>query len=464
MGTCAWVMDSMLFIIQFWKLTLMGQSRVNELLASQAGSDFHAGGTVEHSPKISHDGRALHLDAEIYDIVHGFIIKDDFIDHFAPLQLRNLLVALLNIFNISKIYPEHRLSPIDALSRVLLGDKEQDYPQLFQHASSWLCHTLASAVFMHLYLGRQKQYENSPRRCDYTNSTSDSFADLLVNYHKQENKTIDELLDLFKEVLVTFPDQPWPEWSRAPRKFDMDINVEYMNELSGVGQLDSQPAGAGSEQIGAQGGATLTKATVNEIAMLQMLRVIKSPDALLSYPPRKKNKLQSTLFEPRDLDVHAHLTKLAKSALAWRNIFVTGRGYIGHGPKWLVGGEAVMLVCGADVPYVFTPLEVDQRARARQLRLEIDANDEKYYATKMRLQTTKKPSILRPLDALWHERQQGKLKRLDEEKLELQHKYDRISNSVQQRGACVLQGEVYIEGIMDGEGVGFGERGRIAIV
>jgi hypothetical protein len=286
----------------------------------------------------------------------------------------------------------------------------------------------------------------------------------LANYHKQENKTTDELLDLFKEVLVTFPDQPWPKWSRAPRKFDMDIHAEYMGELSGVGQLDFQPAGAGSEQIGAQGDATLTKAAVDVVAMLQMLGVMESADALLSYPPRKGKKLLSTLFEPRDPDVHAHLTKLAKSAIAWRNIFVTGRGYIGHGPKWLVGGEAVTLVCGADVPYVFVPLEEDQRARARQLRLEIDANDEEYYATKMRLQTTKKPSVLRPMQALWHERQQGKLIRLDEEKLELQHKYDRTSNSVQQRGASVLQGEVYIEGTMDGEGVGFGERGRITIV
>jgi hypothetical protein len=131
MGTCAWVMDSMLFTIQFWESTLIDQSRVNEVLASQAGSDFHAGGTVKHSPKIYLNGRALHLDAEIYNIVHGFIVKDDFIDHFAPLQLRNLLVALLDVFDVSRIYPEHRLSPIDALGRVLLGGKEQGYPQLF---------------------------------------------------------------------------------------------------------------------------------------------------------------------------------------------------------------------------------------------------------------------------------------------------------------------------------------------
>jgi hypothetical protein len=464
MGTCAWVMDSMLFMIQCCESMLTDQSRVNELVVSQAGSEFHAGGTVEHSPKISHDGKALHLDAELYDFVDDFIIQDDFIDQFAPLQLRKLLVALLSVFHLSTVFSEQRLSPIDALSRVLLGDKEQDYPQLFQHASSWLCHTLAFAVFTHLYLERLKQYENSPRRNGYTNSTNDSFADLLVNYHKQKNKTIDELLDLFEKILDTFPNHPWPEWSRAPRKFDMDTHVEYLGELSEVGQFDSRPAGSSSDQTFARIEALFTRFAVSEVPMLQILRVTMGEEASVPCPPRTKKKLQSTQFDPLDREVHAHLTKLAKSALAGRNVFVKCRGYIGYGPKWLLGGESIMLVGGADVPYVFTPLKEHQRARARQLRLEMDENDEEYYTTKIRMQTTKKPSMLRLLDSLWHERQQGRLKRLDEEKLKLKHRYDQISNSVEQDSAFVLRGEVYIEGIMNREGVGFSKRERVTIV
>lgn len=392
------------------------------------------------------------MDAELHDSIGDFIIKDDFFDLFSPQQLQNLFVILLNH---SKTYGE-RVSAIDALNRVLLGHTEQDYPQLYQHASSWLCHILASAVLTQLRLERQKQYENSPRRCDYTSSTSDNFADLLINYHKQKNKEMDSLLELFEEILANFPDQPWPEWSRAPRKFDMDIHVKYLKGLSEIEQLDAQPTGA----------RKVIRLSAREAMMYHFHEYLENPDfpSFQPYTSETKNKPQSTPFEPCDPDVHAHLTNLARSALAWRKVFVTGRGHIGHGPRWLVGGEVVVLVCGADVPYVLTPLKVDQQARARQLRLEIDENDQKYYATTMKLQKAERPSFWKPLNALWYERQQEKLKRLDERRLELQDAYDRILNSVQNYDGFVLQGEVYIDGIMYGAGVGLVSRGRITIV
>lgn len=144
------------------------------------------------------------MDAELHDSIGDFIIEDDFFDLSSPQQLQNLFVILLNH---SKTYGK-RVSAIDALNRVPLGHTEQDYPQLYQHASSWLCHILASAVLTQLRLERQKPYENSPRRCDYTSSTSDNFADLLINYHKQKNKEMDSLLELFEEILANFPEQP----------------------------------------------------------------------------------------------------------------------------------------------------------------------------------------------------------------------------------------------------------------
>jgi hypothetical protein len=82
----------------------------------------------------------------------------------------------------------------------------------------------------------------------------------------------------------------------------------------------------------------------------------------------------------------------------------------------------------------------------------------------MKLQTAKKPSIWEPLDVLWYGRQQEKLKRLDERRLELQDKYDQILNSVPDSNGLVLQGEVYIDGIMHGEGLGVGIKATVPIV
>lgn len=91
---------------------------------AQKNSDFHAGGASRQPPKISHDGRVLYLDGEIGDQVEGFITDDDFIDTFAPQQLRNLFVTLLN----HSTMHGKQVSAIDALNRVLLGGQEQHYP------------------------------------------------------------------------------------------------------------------------------------------------------------------------------------------------------------------------------------------------------------------------------------------------------------------------------------------------
>jgi hypothetical protein len=429
----------------------------------QAGSEFRAGSRAEHRPKISHDGRALHVDIQKFDIIDYFIMEDDFIDDLPPQHLQLLLATLLEVAVLPKKHHERQLSPIDAMSRVLLGNKEVDSPQLFKHASTWLCHTLSCAVFKQLNGSRRKQYESSLRRYDYPDSTSDGFADLLINQHKHEHKNIDILLDLFEAVQSTFPAQPWPGWAKSPRNFDLNIHVQYLRELSREAQLDPEREG-GLTQTGAQDGAVQTHEPLSH-KLRRVAQLLEGQDVKSTHPHKKKTKLQGTLFEPRDPNIYAHLTKMAESALAWRKVFVTRRGYIGYGPKWLAGGETVMLVCGADVPYAFIPLEVDRRPREQDIRADLGANDEKYYQTKDALQTMGNKSVFMPLDGpLWRGRQQEKLKRLDEERLKLQQKLDRILNSSHQRDAWVLRGEVYIEGIMHGEAVRSDKRERIIIV
>lgn len=436
----------------------MGQFRVNELLISQNSSDFHAGGPIMNKPKISHDGRALDLDVEIYDVLHGCILKDDFIDDSLPQDLQNVLIAILNVSTISKQYSERRQSPIMSMAFVLLVNTQQDHSQSMEHASSWLCYTLASAIFKQLISRRQRQYKSCPRRLDYRDSTSDSFLELVVKHHAKEGQAIDRMLDLFEEVLSEMPDEPWPSWSRTSRKFDMNVRLKCITEATW-----ERGFGSGSEEATSErSDAPKNKAPWPFDTVSHWLDLLEDPDPFALGPPREEKPV-AALFEPPDPEIYAHFTKLARAKLAWRNIFVTVLGHIGSGPKWLAGDEHVMLVCGADVPYVFTPLEKHQRARVQQLRHELEANDKEYYAIKQTLQTTKKPSFSKRLDSLWYNRQQGKLNRLDKEKRKQQHKLDLLTNSVRQPGTYVLQGEVYVEGIMHGEGVGLGKKERITV-
>jgi hypothetical protein len=458
------------------------QSRVNELLVSRTSSAFRAGRRAEPSPKVSHDGRALHLETETFDEIGCFVMEGDFGD-LIPQQLKDLLIALLNACDLSKAFHKYEVypvNPIDALSRILLDAQKQDASNMLEYASTWLCHALARAVFKQLDHGRREQYENGPRRFGHTNKTSDEFEDFFINHHKRECREMDELLDLFEEILVRFPDEPWPHWAKSPRKFDMNIHIEHLENQTYSGQNDSERKSVDSMQIDAQDGSVHTSAlkfvreemesligmhaNVSE-RFLKTVAAIEREAAWPANPPTTGIKLQSSSFQPQHQELHAQITNIVKSTLAWKKIFVTNLGLFGYGPKWLAGGETVMLVCGADVPYVFTPLEMDQRARAQGIRAELDVNDETYYKAREELRKMKKQSILRPLDALWHDRLQGKLRRLEKERQELQQEFDRLSKEKQVPDAWVLSGEVYIEGIMHGEAVrGSDRRQRIAVV
>jgi hypothetical protein len=170
------------------------------------------------------------------------------------------------------------------------------------------------------------------------------------------------------------------------------------------------------------------------------------------------------IFESHDPELHADLTAVAKSALTWCKVFVTRQGCLGLGPNWLNIGDTVMVIHGASVPYAFTPLETDLGRREGSIRAGMDKNQIKYNETVKVLQNSGKKKFWKSLDAVIHNRREGKLKRLDEEGLGLQRKLDRISNSPHHLNAWILQGEVYIEGIMEGQAVGRDTRERITVV
>ncbi|KAH3906478.1 hypothetical protein HBH56_204460 [Parastagonospora nodorum] len=325
-------------------------------------------------------------------------MEDNF-EAFIPQQLRNLLIALTNACVLAKRLHELEVdhypsSPIDALSRVLLSGQEQRSPEILQYASTWLCHSLACSVFKALEQGRRSQYEGSHSRSDHLDCTSEEFADLSINHHKQESKGIDELLALFEEIQVTLPNESWPQWAKHPRKFDLRIHVEYLKKLARLGRQGIERENAIAYSLPPARQTSFLQFLGTEMQSLmglpvtltqffkQALQALEREVVWPEYPLKTKSMLQPALFQPENQELYTQFTIMVKSELAWRKDFVTSMGFFGHGPKWLMGRETVMLVCGANVPYVFTPLEVDQRAQANEIRAELDANDEKYYETR----------------------------------------------------------------------------------
>jgi histidinol phosphatase-like PHP family hydrolase len=54
----------------------------------------------------------------------------------------------------------------------------------------------------------------------------------------------------------------------------------------------------------------------------------------------------------------------------------------------------------AHVPYAFPPVRVSEMAREREIRVQINANAEKYYKTKEELQAMMEQSLWSPLDVV----------------------------------------------------------------
>lgn len=411
------------------KLFITMQSRVNEILAFQPGSQFRAGLEAKDSTRISNDGSALFVDASQFDAIDKFILEEDFIDE---LDFPKLTQLLSNILSLQSMQHRHSLSLFGTLSRVLLGGKEQDSPELFLVASRWLCQTLSYAVWNQVALKRRQQFGASPRRFQYPDMTNELFIEWLDEHHGQARKDADDLLDLFTKVQTFYSDQEWPEWSFPPY-FDMGLHTGWLKGLA------KEPAPAEGP---------MPQSTLQTSQDLQGQNSTRHNDK-----KAKQDKILGPEFEPHDLESHTRFTAVAKSALAWRKVFVTRQGHLGLGPSWLTTKNVVILVRGAHVPYAFTPLEVDLGRRERDIRAAIDKNQTKYNTTIVNLEGMKKKSIRKPLHTLVNNRREGRLHNLNEEYMQLQQKLFNIERSKYRRNALVLQGEVYIEGIMHGQAI-----------
>ncbi|KAJ4294250.1 hypothetical protein N0V90_007940 [Kalmusia sp. IMI 367209] len=121
--------------------------------------------------------------------------------------------------------------------------------------------------------------------------------------------------------------------------------------------------------------------------------------------------------------------EILRSTMRWRNVFITEKGLLGICPSWTKKGDALMLVKGGYVPYLFTHIDEDMRHKLEAYQTAIGSPDIPESAKS----------------------------RLQREIMKLQENFGAID-------AWVLTGEAYVEGVMEGEAVDGQEFGRIAIV
>lgn len=132
----------------------------------------------------------------------------------------------------------------------------------------------------------------------------------------------------------------------------------------------------------------------------------------------------------------------------------------------------MMLVCGAPVPFAFTKFGDELKRRERDLKAAMDDNDNDYYEDvqkrpKYQGKSTPDPPkihMLRPLESMRERHSYGTSRRLDKEWLELQYKLHKLSCSNRNLEAWVLQGELYIEGIVSGEAMERVTAERITVI
>ncbi|KAH7018152.1 heterokaryon incompatibility protein-domain-containing protein [Microdochium trichocladiopsis] len=127
--------------------------------------------------------------------------------------------------------------------------------------------------------------------------------------------------------------------------------------------------------------------------------------------------------------------------LTWRRLCLTAKGHVLLGPLWLEEGDAVMLLPGVSVPFIFALEKEDlkrEKARIEERLSHVDSGDDE--------------------EVMWTAVKVPQEARL----AEIEHRLQTIAERPGDR--WVLIGEAYVEGIMQGEAAAGLEYGSIDVV
>ena len=391
---------------------------------------------------MSKDGKSLYVDALEYDTVERFVLDGKILKKMKFDQVTCLLSCIAALSA-----NDSNTTLLGSISRILLLSTQQSCSEWKMNASTWFCQFLSHRVFTLVKRRRTEQFADAPKRYDHPEKTNDAFMDWLRQNDKTDSKQTDHLIKLFVGLQETYRCYPWPSWAKL-MTFDCLLHKEYLRSMS---CKHTEPQDLHNFQ----------HAHASEESQKQ------HPEKKKGKQSKKGDKPKVSLgpeFEPANVESFAHLSATAQSALVWRKIFVTTKGDIGVGPKWLSTCDTVIVVAGAPVPYAFTPLRVDLSRREADIREAVDRNEVEYNKKLQDLGKRKKKSILRPIEGVKRKRNEGKLERLEKNWGGLQDKLERLSNPRLNTDGWTLQGELYIEGIMDGEAMRAESLQKIMIV
>lgn len=121
--------------------------------------------------------------------------------------------------------------------------------------------------------------------------------------------------------------------------------------------------------------------------------------------------------------------------LPWSTVFQTGNGLLGMGPKWLEEGDKIMLVQGANVPYVFRSAEKHRQSLLASSEDLLSTRQETLQKLKMEGRLKNALSILNTGRSI----------------SELKSRIGKLQAPLERPNGWLLIGEAYVEGIMHGE-------------
>ncbi|KAH8678284.1 heterokaryon incompatibility protein-domain-containing protein [Xylariales sp. PMI_506] len=134
------------------------------------------------------------------------------------------------------------------------------------------------------------------------------------------------------------------------------------------------------------------------------------PPAESTLPPSDESSLASTFDQARLLMMHS------------RTIFTTKSGSLGLGFHSVHPGDELMLIKGAEVPYIFRPVDEDLRLRAKRIQ------------SLMKRRSKKETDI-----------------EFENKKVELDTELKALEAQIGDQNGWVAVGEAYVEGVMRGE-------------
>jgi hypothetical protein len=289
-----------------------------------AGRQYRASRDSVNNPWISADGTMLVLDAQKVGVITAAF---DDVESINTTKRDNLISLLSAILDLPQTYHDGK-TPFEVLGSILLGPPQDDDWHLYSRdPGHFLLTALFSRAATHLLTSYRTVF--APLRRKRSRLTTDAFIRWRQRRFKVMEQKIQSLASLIDTAMRRFGHPAWKETGFAPH--DKQLRIQALREFQD--QAD---------------GKKWSKAVIDK-------RSIATRGTISFETERQKKQARSSSTNDDDSsDPLSSYYEIVSSNMAWRKIFATETKLLGIGPEWLNKGDAVMLVHGAPVPFIFT--------------------------------------------------------------------------------------------------------------